>query len=339
MLSSMIRFQNVSKIFDNETTAVENLSFHIKGGETFGLVGTSGCGKTTTLKMINRLIEPTSGTITIDGKDIISQEPQKLRRNIGYVIQDVGLFPHYTIEQNISTVPKLLEWDQRRIQSRSEDLLKIVGLSPKIFADRLPESLSGGQKQRVGLARALAADPPIILMDEPFGALDPITKREIRTEVGKLFKQINKTIVLVTHDIFEAFEMCDRLCLLDNGKMQQVGTPKELLFRPANNFVESFFASNRFQLELLGIAISDILEINKYSELYWSPPLEEDQGDNLQADTSLYEIVEDMEQRKHDNVVIIHRVEGQVIDSLGFSDLLNRFQSYKKKVKAGGDDG
>lgn len=335
----MIRLQNVSKIFDNETTAVDNISFHVKEGETFGLVGTSGCGKTTTLKMINRLIEPTSGTITIDGKDITSQKPEKLRRNIGYVIQDVGLFPHYTIEQNISTVPKLLEWDQRRIQSRSEDLLEMVGLSPEVFANRLPESLSGGQQQRVGLARALAANPPIILMDEPFGALDPITKREIRAEVSKLFKKIKKTIVLVTHDIFEAFEMCDRLCLLDNGKMQQIGTPKELLFHPANNFVDSFFASDRFQLELLSITISDILEVKENSELYWSPPLDEDQEDNLHPDKSLYEIVEEMEQRKQENVAIIHRIEGQVIHSLGFSDLLNRFQSYKKDVRVGGEDG
>lgn len=335
----MIRLQNVSKIFGNETTAVDDISFHVKEGETFGIVGTSGCGKTTTLKMINRLIEPTSGTITIDGNDITSQEPEKLRRNIGYVIQDVGLFPHYTIEQNISTVPKLLEWDQRRIQLRSEELLEMVGLSSEIFAERLPESLSGGQQQRVGLARALAADPPIILMDEPFGALDPITKREIRTEVGKLFKEINKTIVLVTHDIIEAFEMCDRLCLLDEGKMQQIGTPKELLFHPANNFVDSFFASDRFQLELLSITISDIVKGKENSELYWSPPSEENQEDNLHADTSLYEIVEEMEQRNQEKVAIIHRIEGRVADSISFSDLLNRFQSHKKELETGGKDG
>lgn len=335
----MIRLQSVSKIFDSDTVAVDNISFHVKEGETFGVIGTSGCGKTTTLKMINRLIEPTSGTITIDGQDITFQEPQKLRRNIGYVIQDVGLFPHYTIEQNISTVPKLLEWNQRRIQSRSKELLEMVGLSPQTFANRLPESLSGGQQQRVGLARALAADPSIILMDEPFGALDPITKREIRAEVRKLFKQIKKTIVLVTHDIFEALEMCDRLCLLDKGKMQQIGTPKELLFHPANEFVDSFFASNRFQLELLSIAISDILKVNEKSELYWSPPSEKEQKNNLRADKSLYQILEEMEQREHENVAIIHRIEGRVADSLSFTDLLNRFQSYKKKLKTGGERG
>jgi len=335
----MIRLQNVTKTFNSDTTAVDNISFHVKEGETFGLVGTSGCGKTTTLKMINRLIEPTSGTITINGNSITSQEPQKLRRNIGYVIQDVGLFPHYTIEQNISTVPKLLEWNERRVQSRSEELLEMVGLSPEIFSERFPESLSGGQQQRVGLARALAADPSIILMDEPFGALDPITKRQIRTEVSKLFKQIKKTIVLVTHDIFEAFEMCDRLCLLDEGKMQQIGTPKELLFHPASDFVDSFLASNRFQLELLSITISNILKLKENSELYWSPPSEKDQQDDIQADQSLYEILEEMEQRNHENVAIIHRIDGRVADSLSFSDLLNRFQSYKKDLKIGGEDG
>lgn len=334
----MIRLQNVTKTFNSDTTAVDNISFHVKEGETFGLVGTSGCGKTTTLKMINRLIEPTSGTITINGDSITSQELQKLRRNIGYVIQDVGLFPHYTIEQNISTVPKLLDWDQRRVQSRSEELLEMVGLSPEIFSERFPESLSGGQQQRVGLARALAADPPIILMDEPFGALDPITKRQIRTEVSKLFQQIKKTIVLVTHDIFEAFEMCDRLCLLDEGKMQQIGTPTELLFHPANDFVDSFLTSNRFQLELLSITISNILKLKENSELYWSPPSEKGQQDDIQADKSLYEILEEMEQRNHENVAIIHRIDGRVRDSLSFSDLLNRFQSYKKDLKMGGED-
>jgi len=334
----LIRLQNVSKFYA-DTPAVEDLSFRIEEGETFGLIGTSGCGKTTTLKMINRLVEPTSGTLFVDGKDITTQNPHKMRRNIGYVIQDVGLFPHYTVEQNISTVPKLLEWDQRRIESRIEELLEMVGLSPGTFAHRLPESLSGGQQQRVGLARALAADPKIILLDEPFGALDPITKRQIRAEANELFNQINKTIVLVTHDVQEALEMCDRLCLLDNGHAQQIGTPQELLFDPANDFVDSFFASGRFQLELLSVTISDIVEVKQQSELYWSPPSEESQDDNIRAELSLYEILEIMEQRQHDNVVIIHRAAGQVIDALSFTDVLNRFQSYKKELKTGGDHG
>lgn len=327
----MIELRNVSKYY-GDTAAVQDLSFQVEKGETFGLIGTSGCGKTTTLKMINRLVEPTSGAITVDGKEVASQSPQHLRRSIGYVIQEVGLFPHYSVQENISVVPKLLDWKESQIQSRSKELLQLVGLAPETFADRKPDSLSGGQQQRVGLARALAADPPIVLMDEPFGALDPITKQQIRKEVSKLFNRIRKTIVLVTHDVFEAFEMCDRLCLLDNGSVQQIGTPQELLFRPANDFVNSFFASNRFQLELLSITISEILEAKEDSELYWSPPLNEDEN-AVSRETSLYEIVDKMEKAPDDNTVIIHRVDSQVIDSMGFTDLLNRFQRYKKGLK------
>ncbi len=336
----MIELRNVSKYYADES-AVQDLSFRVEEGETFGLIGTSGCGKTTTLKMINRLVEPTSGTVTVDGQNIINQNPQELRRNIGYVIQDVGLFPHYSVQENITVVPKLLDWNDRRIDDRSEELLQLVGLEPETFGNRQPDSLSGGQQQRVGLARALAADPPIILMDEPFGALDPITKQQIRQEVSRLFKQIKKTIVLVTHDVFEAFEMCDRLCLLDDGKMQQVGTPQELLFRPDNNFVNSFFASNRFQLELLSIKISDILPIQEESELYWSPPLKKDQDYDNAVDkrATLFEIIDKMEKAPEDNTVVIHRVGDQVTDSLGFADLLNRFQAYKKELKTEGDHG
>jgi len=217
----------------------------------------------------------------------------------------------------------------------------MVGLAPETYAHRQPKSLSGGQKQRVGLARALAVDPPIILMDEPFGALDPITKQQIRAEVSDLFDKINKTIVLVTHDVFEAFELCDRLCLLDDGKRQQIGTPQELLFHPANDFVDSFFASNRFQLELLSVKLSDILRNgNGEVELYWSPPLKGDQGDdNVDLDQSLYAILEDMEQSQHENMAIIHRVDGQVIDSLSFTDLLDQFQQYKRRLKQRGENG
>lgn len=336
----MIELRNVSKYY-GDTPAVRDLSFEIEDGETFGLIGPSGCGKTTTLKMINRLVEPTSGTILIDESNVSLQDPQTLRRNIGYVIQDVGLFPHYSVEENIATVPRLLDWEDWQIKSRGEELLQLVGLEPETFARRTPDSLSGGQRQRVGFARALAADPPIILMDEPFGALDPITKQRIRREIKQLFNQIKKTIVLVTHDVFEAFEMCDRLCLLNEGRIQQIGTPKELLFQSANDFVDAFFASNRFELELLSVQLSDILEQkNGDIELYWSPPPEkgdQEEGD-ISADISLYELIEEMEQRET-NIAIIYRVDGKVIASLGFSDLLTRFQRYKKSLKTGaGDD-
>lgn len=337
----MIELQHITKIFEDGTIAVDELSFEVREGETFGLIGTSGCGKTTIIKMMNRLVEPTSGTIRINGVDSKSQDPEKLRRQMGYVIQDVGLFPHYSVQENIATVPKLLDWDERRITSRSEELLQMVGLAPETYAHRQPKSLSGGQQQRVGLARALAVDPPIILMDEPFGALDPITKQQIRAEVSDLFDKINKTIVLVTHDVFEAFELCDRLCLLDDGKRQQIGTPQELLFYPTNDFVDSFFASNRFQLELLSVKLSDILRNeNGEVELYWSPPLKGDQGDdNVDLDQSLYAILEDMEQSQHENMAIIHRVDGQVVDSLSFTDLLDQFQQYKRRLKQRGENG
>lgn len=337
----MIRFQNVSKIYDGTTTAVNNISFGVDRGETFGLIGTSGCGKTTTLKMINRLVEPTSGTITINGKEATSQNPDDLRRNIGYVIQDVGLFPHYTIAENIAVVPRLLGWDDERISTRCHKLMEIAGLDPAIFSDRKPESLSGGQQQRVGLARALAADPPVILMDEPFGALDPITKRRMRTEVRALFHKIRKTIVLVTHDVFEAFDMCDRLCLLDDGSLQQTGTPKELLFRPVNRFVETFFESDRFQLELICTTLADILAPEEGdTELYLSPPSVHKEGIDsmLNKQISLYTVLEKMGKATGENPVIIRRRKGEVLESLSYTDLLSRFQKFKKSFVKGGDD-
>lgn len=331
----MIELQNVTKSYGDEA-AVQDLSFHIKKGETFGLIGTSGCGKTTTLKMINRLVEPTSGTITIDGQDIASQDPQTLRRNIGYVIQNVGLFPHYSVKENISTVPRLLDWDDRKVNTRSDELLQLVGLEPETFAHRKPDSLSGGQQQRVGLARALAADPSIILMDEPFGALDPITKQRIRREVNQLFTEINKTIVLVTHDVFEAFEMCDCLCLLNDGTLQQKGTPKELIFQPVNDFVDQFFASDRFQLELLSVRLVDLLEPTKETEeLYWSPPLAGEE-DTIGMETSLYHIVEKMGRDKQANTKLIRRADESVVDSLSLTDLLSAFQQFKRSMSNGG---
>lgn len=255
----MIQLEEVSKIYEDSVRAVDKLSFTVREGEVFGLIGTSGCGKTTTLKMINRLVSPTSGSIYINNKDVQNQRPEMLRRDIGYVIQDVGLFPHYSIQENIAVVPRLLGWEDKRVNRRSDELLELVGLDPSQFAHRMPDALSGGQQQRVGFARALAADPAIILMDEPFGALDPITKEQVRGEFKSLLNQINKTIVLVTHDIAEAFDLCDRVALMDLGRLQQVGTPKELLLSPANKFVSSFFDVNRLELEMQTITLGDIL--------------------------------------------------------------------------------
>jgi osmoprotectant transport system ATP-binding protein len=252
----MIKLEHVSKQYNN-TKAVDDISFSIKEGETVILLGTSGSGKTTTLRMINRLIEPTFGNITVDGKDIKAQSPELLRRGIGYVLQHHGLFPHYTVAENIAVVPNLLKWDKAKTAKRTTQLLEKLQL-PSTMADLYPAQLSGGQQQRVGLARALACDPPVLLMDEPLGALDPVTRAGIRREFNSLDELKRKTILMVTHDVQEAFELGDRICVMDNGKIMQIGTATELLFHPTDKFVSSFLKEQRFQLELESIRIKDI---------------------------------------------------------------------------------
>lgn len=247
----MIELDNVGKSYDSgESFVVREMSLEVAEGETLVLLGASGCGKTTTLRMINRLVEITEGTIRIEGDDITEQDPISLRRSIGYAIQSIGLFPHMSIGENIAVVPKLLGWDRRRIKQRVNDLLEMVSLEPETFRDRRPGQLSGGQKQRVGVARALAADPPIVLMDEPFGALDPLTREQLQNEFLELESEICKTIVFVTHDIFEAVKMGDRIALLQEGSLAQLASPAELVESPANEFVESFLGQHRFQLSL-----------------------------------------------------------------------------------------
>lgn len=242
----MIKFENVNKKYPNsKILAVDNLNLHIKEGEICMLVGPSGCGKTTTMKMVNRLIEPTSGNIYINGKNILSQNPVELRRNIGYVIQNIGLFPHMTIADNIATVPKEKKWDKDKISARIDELLELMELNPKIYRNRKPSNLSGGQKQRVGVARALAADPPVMLMDEPFGALDPITRSKLQNEFLYLQEKIKKTIIFVTHDIDEAIKMGDKIVVMKQGKIVQQGTPNDILSSPANEFVENLVGGNR----------------------------------------------------------------------------------------------
>jgi len=253
----MIEIQHLSKHFD-QLVAVHHLSFSVQTGQTLALLGSSGSGKTTTLKMINRLIEPTSGTILVDGENVLDQPVEQMRRRMGYVIQNMGLFPHYTVLENVSVVPHLLKQDTEKTRQRSLALLERLGLSPKEYANKYPAQLSGGQQQRVGIARALAADPPIILMDEPFGALDPITRYDIRQEFIELEELSSKTTILVTHDVEEAFELADLICLLHEGRLQQLGTPRELLFEPANDFVAQFLAGQRLQLELQLLTLEDV---------------------------------------------------------------------------------
>ncbi|MCP4683553.1 MAG: ATP-binding cassette domain-containing protein [Desulfobacterales bacterium] len=245
----MIRLTHVSKTFDDGLSyAVKDLSFHVDEGETLVLLGSSGCGKTTTLKMMNRLIETSSGTVVVNGKDIKDQGPVDLRRRMGYVFQEIGLFPHMTIEQNVAMVPRLLGWSADKQRLRSHELLGLVGLPPEDYAGRFPDELSGGQQQRAGVARALAADPPYLLMDEPFGALDALTRETLQQELINLKKEVKKTIMFVTHDIFEALLLGDRIAILHQGRLQQIGTKQEVLSKPATEFVRDLFAKPAGQL-------------------------------------------------------------------------------------------
>lgn len=241
----MITFNEVSKTFEDGYEAIKNLSFEVEAGELLVLIGPSGCGKTTTMKMINRLIEPTSGTITIDGKNIAEESPVALRRNIGYVIQQIGLLPHMTIRENVSLVPRLKKWDKKRYQNKVSELMEMVGLDPETFGDRYPSELSGGQQQRIGVIRALAGEPNIILMDEPFSALDPISREQLQDELSRLQRTIRKTIVFVTHDMDEALKIADRICLMKDGEIVQLDHPEKILRHPANDFVRQFIGEER----------------------------------------------------------------------------------------------
>jgi len=253
----MIAVEHVSKLFKG-VTAVDDISFIAYEEETMVLLGTSGCGKTTTLKMINRLIEPSEGSILLNGENINAQPPEILRRSIGYVLQNIGLFPHYTVAENIGVVPKLLKWDHQKIKTRTKELLEELQMPPDKYLSVYPDQLSGGQQQRVGFARALIANPPVLLMDEPFGALDPVTRKNIRKDFLQLAGFKRKTIIMVTHDIPEAFELGDRICLMDKGKIVQAGTPADLLFRPTNDFVKIFFTDYRLQLEFNIVSLEDV---------------------------------------------------------------------------------
>ncbi|HZX36745.1 MAG TPA: betaine/proline/choline family ABC transporter ATP-binding protein [Streptomyces sp.] len=241
----MIRFEHVTKRYPDGTTAVDDLSFEVAEGELVTLVGPSGCGKTTTMKMVNRLIEPSSGRIFLDGADISAIDPVQLRRRIGYVIQQVGLFPHKTVLENTATVPHLLGWQRGKGRERAAELLDLVGLDPKTYGDRYPEQLSGGQRQRVGVARALAADPPVLLMDEPFGAVDPVVREHLQNEFLRLQSQVRKTVLFVTHDIEEAVRLGDRIAVYGQGRIEQFDAPAAVLGAPATPYVADFVGADR----------------------------------------------------------------------------------------------
>lgn len=242
---TMIRFEHVTKRYADGTTAVDDLSFEVSQGELVTLVGPSGCGKTTTMKMVNRLIEPTEGRIFLDGDDISAIDPVQLRRRIGYVIQQVGLFPHKTVLENTATVPHLLGWQRAKGRARAAELLDLVGLDPSVYGDRYPEQLSGGQRQRVGVARALAADPPVLLMDEPFGAVDPVVRDHLQSEFLKLQAAVRKTVLFVTHDIEEAVRLGDRIAVYGQGRIEQFDAPAAVLGAPATPYVADFVGADR----------------------------------------------------------------------------------------------
>ncbi|MFD8717432.1 osmoprotectant transport system ATP-binding protein [Streptomyces sp. Ag109_O5-1] len=241
----MIRFEQVTKRYPDGTTAVDGLSFEVAEGELVTLVGPSGCGKTTTMMMVNRLIEPTSGRIFVDDEDIAQADPVRLRRRIGYVIQQVGLFPHRTVLDNTATVPALLGWKRDRARERAAELLDLVGLDPKTYGPRYPDQLSGGQRQRVGVARALAADPPVLLMDEPFGAVDPVVREQLQDEFLRMQAAVRKTVLLVTHDIEEAVRLGDRIAVYGPGRIEQFDTPGAVLGTPATAYVADFVGADR----------------------------------------------------------------------------------------------
>ncbi|AYZ35054.1 ABC transporter ATP-binding protein [Chryseobacterium indologenes] len=302
----MITVESVSKSF-NGKKAVDAISFQADAREVLVLLGTSGCGKTTTLKMINRLIEADSGNILINGRNIRSQKVEDVRMGIGFVMQHSGLFPHYTIQQNIAVVPDLLKWNRKKTVERTLELLHKLHLSEELLS-RFPHELSGGQQQRVGIARALIADSPVLLMDEPFGALDTITKADIHAEFKSLEELKNKTIILVTHDVQEAFDLGHKICLMDKGKIIQTGTPKEMLYYPENDFVKNFFAKNRLLLEYKVTSLKDVKLLMEGSRLY------DDLG--LSENTAVWDALQ--------------RLSADISLSADYENLVKAFNEYRK---------
>jgi osmoprotectant transport system ATP-binding protein len=319
----VINVANVSKFFGS-AAAVTDISFNVQEEENFILLGTSGCGKTTTLRMINRLIPVSSGTILVNGKDISGQSPEILRRGIGYVLQHNSLLPHYTIAENIAVVPRLLKWDKSKIQTRTAELLEKLHL-PTHYLSKYPRQLSGGEAQRINLARALVADPPILLMDEPFGALDPLTRIAIRKEFSALDEFKRKTIMMVTHDVQEAFELGNRICLMDKGKVMQIGTPAELLFQPANDFVKNFLAGTHLQLAFMITKINDLWPYLQSGSNEVSP------YPAIESNVPLWDVMEQMTTRNQGQLNLRHD-KNKETKSISLEALLQAFTVYKNKL-------
>lgn len=296
----MIEMKNVNKIYADGFHALKNINLTFENGEITVLIGPSGCGKSTTMKLINRLILPSNGQVLINGEDISGMDPVKLRRNIGYVIQSIGLFPHMTIGRNVGVVPHLKKWDKERIERKVEELMEMVGLNPDQYKDRYPSELSGGQQQRIGVIRAMAADPDIILMDEPFSALDPISREQLQDDVVRLQQELHKTIVFVTHDMDEALKIADRIVIMQAGAVVQSDKPERILRHPANDFVRSFIGSQRLAQGSL-----------ETTETSYETPLVDDvmirQPVTIFPNRGLAEAIAIMERRRVDSLFITDR--------------------------------
>lgn len=307
----MIEFDGVSKSFAGQS-AVKNLNLHLREGAFSVLVGTSGSGKSTTLKMINRLVEHDSGSLRFAGQDIRQQPVLTLRRRMGYAIQSIGLFPHWTVAQNIATVPQLQKWSRQQIAARVDELMVLLGLDPAL-AERYPHQLSGGQQQRVGVARALAANPDVLLMDEPFGALDPVTRDALQQEMIRIHRLLGRTIVLVTHDVDEALRLADHLVLMDGGEVVQQGEPLQMLLNPKNAFVETFFGRSELGVRLL--ALRGVWEYLRRDERL--------AGDTLQVTMTLREALSQFITHRCEVLPVVDE-QGQACGTLHFADLLSK---------------
>ncbi|MGR3764406.1 ABC transporter ATP-binding protein [Rossellomorea sp. NS-SX7] len=320
----MIEFKNVTKVYEDGTEAIKGIDLIIPEGKLVALIGPSGCGKTTTMKMINKLIGLTSGTITINGRDISKEDNVELRRNIGYVIQRIGLLPHMTIEENISLIPKLKGWKKDKYESRVVELMNMVGLEPGTYRKKYPLELSGGQQQRVGVIRALAAEPPIILMDEPFSALDPISREQLQDELKHIQNSIHKTIVFVTHDIDEALKIADEIAVMKDGRIEQIASPRELISSPANEFVRSFIGEHRLDEGNREMLVEDIFNENPNFLHY-----EEAEYETIAHDATLSEAA-GLFVSKEPHMLVVTK-GGKHIGSVSRSDILRAVSSENRR--------
>lgn len=310
----MIRFDKVAKQFPDGTEALKDISLILPARQLTAIIGPSGCGKTTLMKMVNKLENPTSGAVYIDEEPITGMDEVKLRRSIGYVIQRIGLFPHMTIKENVSLVPKLLDWPADKTERRAEELLKLVGLDPATFMERYPLELSGGQQQRVGVVRALAGDPNIVLMDEPFSALDPISREQLQDELRHLQQEIHKTIVFVTHDMDEALKIADTIVVMRDGRIEQIGSPQQLIDEPANEFVHNFIGAERINRKR-SFGDRRLKEFSFLLDLSWTG-----EAHQVESETTISEAHQLLESSGKPRLAVVEN--GEVIGFAGERELL-----------------